>query len=402
MNSTLKHILFSAVMMACLNITAFAQTKVVVIPLGGDVEPLENVITVAKKGGKFTNPMAALNSITNSSAANPYVIVMGPGTYDIGTASMDLKPYVAIQGSGSKQTIIRSSALSATDQYAVSLVEGSSLAGLRIHQDADIGTDVYGVVASGLGYSIHDTEIEATNVSSRAIGFAVVDDNEPSSGKISNTRFVVRDAFDQGLGKIDFSVRDASLRVSNSTFDVLDSGTAIASLGFSTNSNFLIQNSSISLHGESGNGVSNTDGDDQHYQNVHIHSNATNARGLSGAGSGFRPNFENSTISLSGTGSVGVATNNGRPKIRNSTIHAQTGLTSTSNTSVFSPTFYIDNSVISATTAVLLDTGFTLNVNFNASRLDANTKLDPGTGTINAKCVSSSDQSYNPLQGDCS
>jgi len=82
---------------------ALAQTKVVVVPLGDDAKPLKNIITVAKANGNFTDPRAAVNYITDASASNPYLVVIGPGVYTI-TQGLMMKPYVDIVGSGENIT----------------------------------------------------------------------------------------------------------------------------------------------------------------------------------------------------------------------------------------------------------------------------------------------------------
>ena len=58
--------LFTAVSM---NGTAHAQNKVVVIPMAGDAEPLQNIITVSAQNGDFTSPIAAMNSINDASSS---------------------------------------------------------------------------------------------------------------------------------------------------------------------------------------------------------------------------------------------------------------------------------------------------------------------------------------------
>ncbi len=68
-----------------------------------------NVVVVAKSGGDFTDPIAAVNSITTASAATPYVVKVMPGVYDLGTASLQMKEYVDIEGSGPDNTVITSS-----------------------------------------------------------------------------------------------------------------------------------------------------------------------------------------------------------------------------------------------------------------------------------------------------
>ncbi len=74
-----------------------------------------NVITVAKSGGDFDNPVDALESITDASASNRYLVKIGPGEYElpVGPAplnipkSLKLKSYVTVVGSGVLATIIQ-------------------------------------------------------------------------------------------------------------------------------------------------------------------------------------------------------------------------------------------------------------------------------------------------------
>jgi len=86
-----------------------AQNKVVVIPMAGDdLKPLANIITVAKENGDFSDPIAAMNSITDASETNPYLVVIAPGDYDLGTGFIDIKSFVRLAGSGPQATILRS------------------------------------------------------------------------------------------------------------------------------------------------------------------------------------------------------------------------------------------------------------------------------------------------------
>ena len=62
-----------------------------------------NTILVAVSGGDFTSLSAALASITDASASNPYLIRVAPGIYD---ETIDLKNYVDIEGSGEGVTIL--------------------------------------------------------------------------------------------------------------------------------------------------------------------------------------------------------------------------------------------------------------------------------------------------------
>ena len=84
----------------------YAQTRVVVIPIGGDAAPLQNVITVSKDNGDFADPVAAVNSIKDASSGNPYLVVIGPGIYALGSQRLIMKEWVSIQGSGQSVTTI--------------------------------------------------------------------------------------------------------------------------------------------------------------------------------------------------------------------------------------------------------------------------------------------------------
>jgi pectin methylesterase-like acyl-CoA thioesterase len=63
----------------------------------------KNIITVAKSGGDFTDPVAAVDSISDASATNPYLVVIAPGVYTV-TQTLQMKQYVDIAGSGEEVT----------------------------------------------------------------------------------------------------------------------------------------------------------------------------------------------------------------------------------------------------------------------------------------------------------
>lgn len=68
------------------------------------VQPVANVVVVAESGGDYTSISAALDSITDATATNPYLIRVAPGIYN---ENVDLKAYVDIEGSGEGVTIIK-------------------------------------------------------------------------------------------------------------------------------------------------------------------------------------------------------------------------------------------------------------------------------------------------------
>ncbi|MEM7114985.1 MAG: hypothetical protein AAF614_21285 [Chloroflexota bacterium] len=68
------------------------------------VQPVGNIVVVAKSGGDFTTLSAALASITTASASNPYLIRIAPGVYQ---EKVNVKDFVDIEGSGQGITILR-------------------------------------------------------------------------------------------------------------------------------------------------------------------------------------------------------------------------------------------------------------------------------------------------------
>ncbi len=66
--------------------------------------PYGNVLVVAHSGGDFSSVQAALDSIGDAGADNPYLIYVAPGVY---TETVTLKSYVTLEGAGQGTTIIR-------------------------------------------------------------------------------------------------------------------------------------------------------------------------------------------------------------------------------------------------------------------------------------------------------
>ncbi len=67
------------------------------------------VVVVARSGGDFSDPIAAMSSITDASASNPYLVKIMPGVYDLGGGTLATKQYLDVEGSGEQTTIIVSS-----------------------------------------------------------------------------------------------------------------------------------------------------------------------------------------------------------------------------------------------------------------------------------------------------
>jgi hypothetical protein len=105
---------------------------------------LKNVITVAKANGDFTDPVAAVNSISDASATNPYLVVIGPGVYTI-TETLQMKPYVDIAGSGENVTRIKG-AISTAAPASSAIIFGADNSTLSALTAENTGGGAYSVV----------------------------------------------------------------------------------------------------------------------------------------------------------------------------------------------------------------------------------------------------------------
>ena len=80
------------------------------IVIGGNYTDIGTIVIVSPKPGDTpqTNGTALLNNLAGitADANNPYLIKLGPGIYDIGTNSLQMKEYVDVEGSGENTTII--------------------------------------------------------------------------------------------------------------------------------------------------------------------------------------------------------------------------------------------------------------------------------------------------------
>jgi hypothetical protein len=79
------------------------------IVIGGDYTDIGTIVVISPKPGDPTgNGTALLNNLADitADATHPYMIKLGPGIYDLGTSSLQMKANVDIEGSGELTTII--------------------------------------------------------------------------------------------------------------------------------------------------------------------------------------------------------------------------------------------------------------------------------------------------------
>ena len=107
-------------------------------------------------------------------AARPIVVVLSPGTYDLGTgANMGVPPHVTLVGSGREATVITGS-FGAGSSGLLELGTGSTLASLAVKNTAGTNAAVVPVVVNGGTARIHDVAGTATVTAAGPSAFGLV------------------------------------------------------------------------------------------------------------------------------------------------------------------------------------------------------------------------------------
>lgn len=147
------------------------------IIIGGNSTKLGTIIIVSPNPGDVpqANGAALLNALAGISADlnNRYVIKLGPGVYDIGTSSLQMKHYVDLEGSGEDMTVITGN----IDNFSSGVVLGANNAEIRFLkvQNTGGGSDAMAICNNDLDYYFHGVFIgpstfKMTNITVSASG----------------------------------------------------------------------------------------------------------------------------------------------------------------------------------------------------------------------------------------
>lgn len=343
---------------------------------------------------------SAIDGITDASATNPYLIRLGAGVFDTGSAGLTLKPFVALRGASVQSTIIEST--SVADAGTVTMATDTLLEDLTVRNTGGSG-DAIGVLGSGQDFKVHSVRIEVTeNGASTARGYAGTDDvaSPGHSGELSHVEIEIDTGLGiGGQGASGFGYFDA-LTVRNCHVRVTAAGQGLADPSLFSGSELLVVDSTIEVTGDFVTGVDVTRADKQLYRNVRVLVSGESSSAFSGAGSGFKPVIEDSHIEVTGSGSRAFRSNNGRIHVRRSTIIAPIGLLTFGSS--LTGTFRFDQCVFDVSTAFEIHTDGTQFVRVGASKIDASTAVDVQSGAVDAICVASYDENYVALNADCS
>jgi hypothetical protein len=138
-----------------------------------------NVRIVAPTGGDFSDPYVAMSTHSSwcpNPSANPCLLKIMPGVYNIGTSSVQMQSYIDIEGSGENTTIIQGS----IDNPVSGIVNGASNSeiGFLTVKNTGGGTNAIAIYNSGASTKITNVTVTATGAVHN--NYAVVNQNSSS------------------------------------------------------------------------------------------------------------------------------------------------------------------------------------------------------------------------------
>lgn len=125
--------------------------------------------------------LAALAGIPAGTYGSGYLLLVEPGTYDLGTTSLVLKPFVTIQGAGAESTIIKGAA-GAAGVIKATAPAGNTLRSLSVSAQGGTGGNNTALLASG-GVTLFDTDLSAGPGAGTNVGLL-----QTASGGVTVTR----------------------------------------------------------------------------------------------------------------------------------------------------------------------------------------------------------------------
>ena len=200
------------------------ETKIVVVPFGDDARPLQNIVTVAKENGDFSDPVAAVNSISDPCATGPWLVVIAPGVFTL-QSQLIMRECVSIAGSGKFVSILegsRASGVIGADAALVITADQTQLRDLTIRNDgaSAIGPRSIGVFVDQ-NSSLVNLHVEAINNSDSYA--AVIEGDKIST--VLNSDFIANASTNARALLARFGVE---LDVNHSRFKTVDASSSIA------------------------------------------------------------------------------------------------------------------------------------------------------------------------------
>jgi hypothetical protein len=208
----------------CRFCTLLALALFYTVPVTAQTPPYARtsiVVSGATPAGNGTNLLAALAAITTASAANPWLLKVEPGLYDLGTSQLIAKSYVDIEGSGLGVTVLTSAAQGNGGPGATVLVNTGIKSELREltvkNTSAGMGRGLY-VVSD-------DFRLRRVNVDVDTVDQSVAVEIVNSSPALSEVSVQIKTGRWGATGVAFWSsnskVEDLSVRISSSNSDAV-------------------------------------------------------------------------------------------------------------------------------------------------------------------------------------
>ena len=140
---------------------AYADGEFYVIAAGKKAKRTVLVSPKSTAAESGTALLHALSKITDASVAMPYLIIIEPGIYDIGSSALQMKSYVDIQGSGENVTKITGT----IDTLDSGVVTGANNAEIRFLTIENTGGGEYAI-----GFYTNMANALMTHITSKASG----------------------------------------------------------------------------------------------------------------------------------------------------------------------------------------------------------------------------------------
>lgn len=217
-------------------IPTLSQSKVVVIPMIEGLK-VKNVITVAKSGGDFTDIAKALDSITDPSPDNPYLVHIGPGKF-VTSLTLKVENNVTLAGSGTDATIIEANLGSRfTNKYktVIQVDYNTALANFSVNAIGNGGGTAAAITTiesreigpeSGEldGVTINNVDINVSNANN-SFGIHIIDTINLYAENVTINANSNGVASSQVHGIANNSAPPADMKVNNSNISVFCAGT---------------------------------------------------------------------------------------------------------------------------------------------------------------------------------
>jgi len=395
--------------------------------LGALCTPDTKTIYVATTGGDFGTITAALNSITDNSSVNRYLIKVGPGNY---IEHVFMKQYVDIEGAGEEQTKIIFTG-SAGPPISSGTVHGASNAELRSLTVENIGANSLAVAVYNFGVSpslLHVTLL-ASGGTNTSYGMVIGNSATPRLNDV--TINITGNAINTGIYTVDSSPSMNDLAITSSggtgndgilsigSSSDLDMNNIIVTVSGGTGGNVGIHSvsvtatmnnvTSIASGGQTSTGVLNSvcsptmnnvtaTGSGASDANYGVHNSAVDTP--------FSPILNNviatasGGITAAGLYNSGLGNGTESPIIQHSVFSASGGTSNYGmyNDATFSPnTVRVDDSTLmGSTNSIRNDNNFTVRV--GSSKLDGGAVL-PNGGIIT--CAGVHDEVYTFFPSTC-